>query len=49
MENYRCRAGSIQGKGKALPTFSHVYLFLHSKCLKRVVRKCEIPDMELEI
>lgn len=48
MENYRCRAGSIQGEGKASPTFLHMYLFLPSRYLKQLVRKCEIPDMALE-
>lgn len=48
MENYRCRAGSIQGEGKASSTFLHLSLFLPSRCLKRLVRKSEIADMALE-
>lgn len=48
MENYRCRAGSIQGEGKASPTFLHIYLFLPPRCLKRLVRKSETADMALK-
>lgn len=35
-------------KEKVKPTFLHMHLFLPSRYLKQLVRKCEIPDMALE-
>lgn len=40
MENYRCRAGSIQGEGKALPTYLFTYApFLTLQMFEAISKK----------